>query len=106
VRRETEHPFSPALFLVSGGLALVAAVAAVPLENHAWDLHAQYIAEQQKSGAIAASDRQQFGDARTWAYGAVGAAVGLGVLTASLAAWYFLGSSRREVLVTPAGVRF
>jgi hypothetical protein len=106
VRRETEHPFSPGLFLVSGGLAFVAAVAAVPLENHAWDLHARYVAEQQLSGAIAASDRQLFSDARTWAYSAVGAAVGLGVVTASLAVWYFLGSSRREVLVTPAGVRF
>jgi hypothetical protein len=94
------------LFGVSGGLALVAAVVAVPLESRAWDLHARYVDEMQQSGVIAASDRQSFADARTWAYAAVGTAIGLGVVTAGLAAWYFLGTSRREIVVTPAGVRF
>jgi hypothetical protein len=106
VQRETEHPFSPAFFVVGGGLALAAGLVAVPLENHAWDLHARYVAEQEQSGLVPAGDRQAFSDARTWAYTAVGAAIGLGVVTASLAAWYFLGTSRREVVVTPAGVRF
>jgi hypothetical protein len=106
VRRETEHPFSPAMVGVSGGLAVVAALVAVPLESHAWDLHARYVDEQQASGVIAAGDRQAFADSRTWAYAAVGTAIGLGVVTAGLAAWYFLGSSRREIVVTPAGVRF
>jgi hypothetical protein len=46
-----------------------------------------------------------FADARTWAYAAVGTAVGIGVATAALVTWYFLGASRREVVVTPAGVR-
>jgi hypothetical protein len=106
VRSETEHPFSPAVFGMSGGLALVAVLAAVELESHAWDLHARYVDEQQQSGVIAASDRQAFADARTWAYAGVGTAIGLGVVTAGLAAWYFLGSSKHEIVVTPAGVRF
>ncbi len=34
----------------------------------------------------------------------IGTTVGLGVVTAALASWYFLGSSEREVFVTPGGV--
>jgi hypothetical protein len=104
VRHETEHPFSPVLFAVSGTLALAAAIAAVPLENHAWELQNRYASEYQLTKAIAPENRQNFSDARAWAYGAVGAAVGLGALTASLAAWYFFGTSQREVLITPTAV--
>jgi hypothetical protein len=103
MRRETEHPFSPALFAVSGGLAIAAAIAAVPLESHAWDLRDR-LAAQQQGGPIGAGDRQSFDDARSWAYGAVGAGIALGALTAALAAWYFFGTSQREVVVTPASV--
>jgi hypothetical protein len=102
-RRETEHPFSPALFAVSGGLAIAAMVAAVPLETHAWDLHDRFTNELQ-NGAIQTSDRQSFQDARSWAYGAVGAGIALGALTAALAAWYFFGTTQREVVITPASV--
>jgi hypothetical protein len=104
IRHETEHPFSPALFAVSGGLTLAAAIAAVPLENHAWDLHDRYASEQQ-SGSLPQSDRQSFSDARSWAYATVGTAIALGAVTVGLTAWYFFGISQREVVVTPAGVR-
>jgi hypothetical protein len=103
-RRASEHPFSPALLAVSGGLTLAAAVAAVPLEMHAWDLHDRYTAQAQGGAAIATADRQAFADARTWAYATVGTAIGMAALTAGLAAWYFFGTSPREVIVTPAGV--
>jgi hypothetical protein len=104
LRRQTERPFSPMLVALSGGLTLAASIAAVPLESHAWTLHDRYVAEQQSNLTIAASDRQSFETARTWAYATVGTAVGLGVVTAALAAWYFLGTSTREVTITPAGV--
>ncbi len=104
VRRETEHPFSPAFFAVSGALTVAAGVAAVPLEIHAWDLHDRYAAEAQRGAPIASAERQSFSDARTWAYAGVGAALGMAALTAGLAAWYFFGASQREVIVTPAGV--
>jgi hypothetical protein len=103
IRHETEHPFSPALFAVSGGLALAATIAAVPLENHAWALHDRYASEQQSS-TLTASDKQSFNDARSWAYATVGTAVALGAVTVGLMAWYFFGISQREVVVTPAGV--
>jgi len=84
------RPFSPAFIALSGGLAVGATIAAVPLEQHAWSLY------DQRS--------QSLYPARTWAYVTVGGAVGLAAITAGLAAWYFLGTSTREVVVTPAGV--
>ncbi len=103
IRREREHPFSPALVVISGGLSLAAALVAVPLEGHAWDLRNRFASEQQL-GMLTDSDRQNFSNARGWAYAAVGTAVGLSALAAGLAAWYFFGSSQREVVVTPAGI--
>jgi hypothetical protein len=104
VRRETEHPFSPTLFAISGTLALAAGIAAVPLENHAWELNRTDQAQWANGKTITAEDRQNFSDARAWAYGAVGAAIGLGLLTAGLATWYFFGTSQREVVITSTGV--
>jgi hypothetical protein len=99
VRQETQHPFSPAFVALSGGLALGSAIAAIPLEQHAWTLRDQY------SGAgRTTSASESFYTARTWAYVTVGGAIGLAAATASLAAWYFLGTSTREIVVTPAGV--
>ncbi|HTQ42299.1 MAG TPA: hypothetical protein VMI75_06020 [Polyangiaceae bacterium] len=99
-RLETEHPFSPVFVYAAGSLTLVAAVVLVPLEAHAWGLHDQYAGE----GTISATDRSNFDSARSLAYGAIGATVGLGVVTAALATWYFVGTSKREVVVTPGGI--
>jgi hypothetical protein len=73
----------------------------VPLDEHAWTLRNRYVSG---SPGIATSDRQSFDTARTWAYVTVGGAIGLATITAGLAAWYFLGTSSREVVVTPGGV--
>jgi hypothetical protein len=85
--------------VLSGGLALGSAIAAVPLEQHARGLYGQYSGTDRTPAAS-----QSFYTARTWAYVTVGGAVGLGAATASLAAWYFLGGSTRDIVVTPAGV--
>jgi hypothetical protein len=99
LRRESQHPFSPAFVVLSGGLALGAAIAAIPLENHAWTLYDQYGGAGRTTAAS-----QSFYTARTWAYVTVGGTIGLAALTASLAAWYFLGTSSRELFVSPAGI--
>jgi len=100
VRQETQHPFSPAFVAIGGGLALGSALAAIPLEQHAWTLYDQYTGAGRTTAAS-----QSFYTARTWAYVTVGGALGLATATASLAAWYFLGASTREiVVVTPGGV--
>lgn len=99
VHQETQHPFSPAFVVLSGGLALGAAIAAIPLEQHAWTLHDQYTGASRTTAAS-----QSFYTARTWAYVTVGGAIGLAAATASIAAWYFLGASTREIVVTPAGI--
>ena len=99
VRQERQHPFSPAFVAISGGLALGAAIAAIPLEQHAWTLY-----NQNTGGGRTSATSQDFYTARTWAYVTVGGAIGLAAATASIAAWYFLGASTREIVVTPAGV--
>jgi hypothetical protein len=101
VRREIEHPFSPVVVAVSGALTLGASIVSVPLELHGWTLYNRYSAP---TYVPSPQDRQDLDGARTGAYTAVGAAIGLGVVTAGLAAWYFLGTQTREVVVTPAGV--
>jgi hypothetical protein len=97
-RIEAHHPFSPVWIGVSGGLAVLTAVAAVPLNVNAWS------ARNQAIDSPTTGDRSSFDTARSWAYGATGVGIGLGVVTAGLAAWYFLGTSERRVEVTPAGV--
>jgi hypothetical protein len=98
---ETAHPFSPTLLYVSGGLAVATAVAAILLENHASTLHDRFVSENDANGLIPQGDRGTFNTARTEAYAVVGTACGLGLLTAGLGAWYVLGTSRREVALTP-----
>jgi hypothetical protein len=99
-RLEIERPFSPVLVYVAGGLTLAAGIVSVPLESQAWSLHDNYV----NNPPISATDRSNFDGARSLAYGAIGATIGLGVITAALATWYFVGTSQREVVVTPGGV--
>ena len=100
-RRQTEHPFPLSIVLVGGGLTVAAGIVSVPLEAHAWTLRNRYAAEEP---VIPGADRSSFETARTWAYVTVGSAIGLATITAGLATWYFLGTSTREVVVTPGGV--
>jgi hypothetical protein len=96
VRHETEHPFSPALIAVGGVLAVGAGIAAVPLHATASNDRGAAIDKQITSDT--------FYTARTEAYVTLGGAIGLAAVTAGLVAWYVLGKSTREVIVTPAGV--
>jgi hypothetical protein len=99
-RPKAGHPFSPALPMVAGGVTIAATVAAVALELQANHLHDQFASEQANTRVIVASDRDAFNTTRTWAYVAVGGAVGAAALTAGLTAWYFWGSTRRELVPT------
>jgi hypothetical protein len=96
-------PFPPSVIAISGGAALAAVAAAVVLEVHASSLRDQYVAEQAHStdGTIPAADRASFATARTWAYVAVGGAVGLAAVTGALAGWYFLGRAHGETAPRP-----
>jgi hypothetical protein len=100
MHRETVHPFPAALIFVAGGLTVVAGVASIPLDASAWSTRNHDVSES----PIPASDSSSFYTARSWAYGMIGTTVGLGVVTAALASWYFMGTSEREVFVTPGGV--
>ncbi|HZU82999.1 MAG TPA: hypothetical protein VE987_08790 [Polyangiaceae bacterium] len=99
LRRETVHPFPWPLIALSGGVAVGAGIATVPLYNTAWSLHDQ-AQLQQRSGQ--AADAQGFFSARTLAYGVAAGAIGFAAVTGGLAAWYFLGTTERDVVMAPA----
>ena len=98
-RREIRHPFAWPLMVIGGGLAVASGIAAVPLESHAQDLFDRY---RNEIPTIPQTDRDNFSNARTLAYAAVAGAIGFAVVTAALAAWYFLESSERDIIITPA----
>jgi hypothetical protein len=100
-KHETSRPFPAIVPVIGGGLAVAVGIAAVPVDLHAWTLRNRYLGELP---TIPSSDRQSFETARTWAYVTVGGAIGLATVTAGLATWYLLGTSTREVVVTPGGV--
>jgi hypothetical protein len=97
-RHQTRHPFPWPLIAVSGGAALATGIVAVPLYNNTGALYDRLAGE----ATIAQSDRDNYNRARTTAYSVAGGAIGLAALTAGLAAWYFLGTSEREVTLSPA----
>ncbi len=97
-RHATFHPFQWPLIVVSGGVALAAGIAAVPLYLYEGDLYTRYSAESPRPAAHS----QTYNNVRTLAYTDVGGAIGFAVVTTVLATWYFLGTSEREVKVTPA----
>ena len=97
-RRQTRHPFPWPLIAVSGGAALAAGIVAVPLYNSAGALYDRLSAQR----TISPSDRDNYDRSRTSAYSVAGAAIGFAAVTAGLAAWYFLGTSEREVVIAPA----
>jgi hypothetical protein len=97
-----KRPFSPVLLATSIGLAAAVGIAAVVLENRAISLHDQLANAQGSPVTISPNDRSRFDEERTWAYTAVGGAVGLGAVTAGLVSWYFVGSSKTGAVIQPA----
>jgi hypothetical protein len=100
VAYETVRPFPAAVIFVTGGVAALSVVFPVLTYNHAADLRSRYNAQ------AATSDQQailsEYPSARTEAYATLAIPITLGLATAGLAAWYFLGTTRRE---TTTGAR-
>jgi hypothetical protein len=103
LRMVTTPPFSPVVLAISGGLAVAAAIVAVPVDMHAWSLRSSDIAEQQNM-TIRAADQQAFTDARTQAYAAIGVGIGLAALTAGLTVWYFAGARHHAAPAPLSGI--
>lgn len=97
-----QRPFSPLVLAVSAGVDVAAIVAAIALESRTLGLREDLTSTDASSGQISVDDRRRFDQQRSWTYAAVGSAAGLGAVTAGLASWYFLGSSKRAVLIQPA----
>ncbi len=97
-QRETYHPFQWPLIAVAGGVALSAGIAAVPLYVYEGNLYSRYSGESPRP----ASHLDTYNTVRSLAYTDVGGSIGFAFLTAALATWYFLGTSEREVKITPA----
>jgi hypothetical protein len=96
-----QRPFSPLVLAVSAGLDVAAVVAAIALESRTFSLREELASTAASSGQISVDDRRRFDQQRSWAYAAIGSAAGLGAVTAGLASWYFLGSSKHAVLIQP-----
>jgi hypothetical protein len=95
--RETHYPFPWQLIAVSGGAAVAAGIAAVPLYLYEGDLYTRYSQESPRPK----SHSDTYNGVRTLAYADVGGAIGFAMVTAGLAAWYFIGTNEREIQVTP-----
>jgi len=95
-----QHPFPAALLFITGGVSLAAGVTAVPLEVSTWSQRNRLAGQ----ASISPSDQSSFYASRTWAYGAIGVAVGFAAVTAGLTTWYFVGTSGREIAFWPGGV--
>jgi hypothetical protein len=101
IETRTRHPVSPPFILTSGALTAVAVAVAVPLGIHAFSLHSRFVDEKTSTGAISASDRENFDETRTAYDVALGSAIAFGVLTTALTTWYFAGSSREYIPIEP-----
>jgi hypothetical protein len=104
---ETVRPFSPVFLYVTGGLAVAAGIALVPLYASG---KTQFDGDSRTPSPANSSSYYSF---RTLYEADMVGSVALGVVTAALVTWYFLGSKERDVgdvrnlrnlVVTPMGV--
>ncbi len=94
--QETFHPFAWPIIAATGGVAIAAAIAAVPLYAYESNLYTRYAPESPRP----ADHSDTYNRLRSVAYLDVGGAIGFAAVTAGLATWYLLGSSERDVGVT------
>ena len=105
---EVSHPFSPAVLYTAGAVAALSVIVPILTYSHANTLKRQHDelldvnGNTQASNAAAVEDlRTQYLSARATAYATLAIPAALGAITGGLVAWYFLGTSEREVVVRP-----
>jgi hypothetical protein len=96
-RLETVRPFSPLVLYVGAGMTAASFVLPVILYVNASNLVDQLRSEEPPN----ASANAQYSNARNAAYASWALPIGLGAVTAGLAAWYFAGAKERLVVLRP-----
>ncbi len=95
--RVRERPFSPVVLFIGGGLTLATVALPIVTYNRAANLRRTYDA------SIDPGERNNiendYGSAKTLGYVSLAVPITLGVATAGLASWYFLGVRERDTLL-------
>lgn len=100
MEKRIEHPFSPEVLYIAGGITVVSVL--VPVITHASALSYQQshsISSDRGTEAQNASVRSDYASASTAYYATLAVPITLGAVTAGLTAWYFLGAKQREIPV-------
>jgi hypothetical protein len=93
-----EHPFSPAVLYVVGGLTIASAVLPVLTYEHAYNLRSTFAAST--NPAEKTNIQGDYDSARAVAYVTLAVPIALAAATAALATWYFAGTRERDVPAT------
>jgi hypothetical protein len=108
-RREIAPPFTPAVVYTAGAVTVVSILVPVLFYTHALSVKRDHDQMLDSNGAVAAKDLEHarsleddYLTARTTAYAMMAVPLSLAAITGALAAWYFLGTKEREVVVRPA----
>ncbi len=107
MEKRTEHPFSPAVLYVAGGITLASVVVPLITYQNAKDFQKTHVlsgdqdpASQQNNASI----RSDYKSQSTAYYVTLAVPITLGAATLGLTAWYFLATKTREVpVITPTG---
>ncbi len=100
MEKRIEHPFSPEVLYVAGGITLVSIL--VPVITHASAVSYQQshsLSSDPGSDMQNASIRSDYSSASTAYYATLAVPITLAALTAGLTTWYFLGTKQREIPV-------
>jgi hypothetical protein len=95
----TEHPFSPSVLYATGGAALLSTLVPIVTYSNALSIRDDYEASNDKRAPNAAQLGSDYDSARSTAYATLAIPIGLAVITAGLAAWYFFGTKETRVMV-------
>lgn len=90
VHLHTEHPFSPAVLYVAGGVTAVSCLVPILTYLHASSLRNDALADRSSPGY--GGEVSSYDSARTAAYATLAVPLGLAAVTLGLGTWYFAGT--------------
>ena len=104
LEKRTEHPFSPAVLYVAGGVTLASVLVPVITRASAISYQKSHSISSDPGTEVAnASTRSDYTSASTAYYATLAVPITLAALTGGLVAWYFVGTKERSVPVFAAG---
>jgi len=99
--RVHERPFSPVVLWIGGGLSIATVALPIVTYTHAANLRKSYDASTSPGERL--NIENDYSGAKTLGYVSLAIPITLGVATAGLATWYFLGQREHDALVPIVG---